>query len=92
MSKLTFNEDEDRWEGLPDRTTVTDHWTLLVLDNGNRILSFGGKRQAGEDVHVLSPTGHSIQSWSCTEWGVEDAAEEVMGAILRAVGGIPSVS
>jgi hypothetical protein len=92
VSKLTYNDDEDRWEGLPDRTTVQDDWTLLVLDNGMRILSFGGRRQAGDDVHVLDAEGKSITSWSCGEWEVEGEGEVVMGAILRCAAGLRAMA
>jgi hypothetical protein len=83
---ITYDEATDSWSGLPDETTVADGYTLLVLDNGNRILSFGGRRQSGEDVHVLDANNKGIQSWYNDEWG--DEPELVMGAILRAVGGV----
>ena len=84
--KLVYNDETESWEGLPETTTVTDAWTLLVLDNGNRILSFGDRRKAGEDVHILDATGKNLFSWDHSEWGNEP--EEVMGAILRAAGGV----
>lgn len=83
---ITYNDATDTWEGLPETTTVTDRFTLLVLDNGTRILSFGDRRKAGEDVHVLDANGKNLFSWSHVEWGNEP--EEVMGAILRAAGGV----
>lgn len=82
---IRYNDETESWEGLPETTTVTDQWTLLVLDNGNRILSFGNRRKAGEDVHILDANGKNLQSWSNKEW--EEEPELVMGAILRAAGG-----
>jgi hypothetical protein len=83
--KITYNDETESWEGLPNQTTVTDQWTLLVLDNGLRILSFGDRRKAGEDVHILDATGKNLQSWDHSEWGTEP--ELIMGAILRTAGG-----
>lgn len=82
---ITYNPDTDGWEGLPETTTVTDHYTFLVLDNGLRILSFGGRRKAGEDVHILDKDNETIHSWFHNEWEAE--GEAVMGAILRTAGG-----
>jgi len=86
MTSIKYNDGEDRWEGLPSTTTVTDSWTLLILDNGNQVLSFGGLRKAGEDVHILDATGKNLQSWCALEWG--DEPEAVMGAIVRAAAGV----
>jgi hypothetical protein len=83
---ITYNDETDTWHGLPDATTVTDRYTLLVLDNGMRILSFGNRRNAGEDAHVLDANNKCIQSWYNNEWA-EDP-ELVMGAILRLAGGV----
>ena len=84
--KVIYNDETETWEGLPETTTVTDQFTLLVLDTGMRVLSFGGRRKAGEDVHVLDANNKNLFSWSHVEWG--DEPEEVMGAILRAAGGV----
>lgn len=86
ISDLTYNMETDSWEGLPNQTTVTDLYTLLVLDNGNRILSFANRFKAGEDVHILDATGKNLLSWSHVEWG--DMPERIMGAIVRAAGGV----
>lgn len=83
---IRYNDETESWEGLPSVTTVTDQWTLLVLDNGNRILSFGNRRKAGDDVHILDADGRNLHSWSNKEW--EEDSEVVMGAILRAAGGV----
>jgi hypothetical protein len=83
---IRYNDDSECWEGLPHVTTVTDSFTMLAIDNGMRILSFGGRRKAGEDVHVIGSDGKSVQHWSHKEW--EEDGEVVMGAILRAAGGV----
>ena len=83
---ITFNEATNCWEGLPDRTTVTNGCTVLVLDNGNRILTFGNEHQAGAQVHVLDREGQEVAMWDCAEWEAEGQGEEVMGAVLRAAG------
>ena len=49
-------------------TTVTDDEVVLVLDNGNRIVSGGLEFQAGADVRVLAPDGEEIGYWDCAEW------------------------
>ena len=90
MSKLIFNESQNRWEGVPDKTTATSDWTVLVLDNGNKILTFGDEHMAGAQVHVLASDGREIAMWDNAEW--RDDPEVVMGAILRAAVGISSVS
>lgn len=79
---MNWNESKNRWENLPKTTTVTDKYTLLVLDNGNYMLSFGDKRKAGDSVHILDPDGFEVHAWSSSEWG-SASAEEVMGAIFR---------
>jgi hypothetical protein len=83
---VIYDDDTESWSGLPETTTVTNQWTLLVLDNGLRILSFGNRRKAGEDIHILDATGKNLFSWDNSEWGAEP--EIVMGAILRAAGGV----
>lgn len=70
---------------MPTKTTVQSDWTVLVLDNGNRILTFGETRQAGAQVHVLDAEGREKAMWDCLEW--VDEPEAVMGAILRLAGG-----
>ncbi|HIG17550.1 MAG TPA: hypothetical protein EYQ31_09830 [Candidatus Handelsmanbacteria bacterium] len=82
---ITYNDATESWEGVPKETTVTSQWTVLALDNGLRILSFGGKRKAGEDVHIIEGSGRCLGSWSHVEW--RDEPETVMGAILRLSGG-----
>jgi len=80
-----FDEHESKWHYIPEKTTVTDDWTVLVLDNGYKILTFGDTYCAGAQVHVLNPKGEETVMWDCKEW--EDAPEEVMGAMLRAAAG-----
>jgi len=82
---IRFNEKTETWENVPRETTVTDAWTVLALDNGVRILSFGDRRKAGADVHVLEGSGKSLASWHNEEW--REAPEEVMGALLRLAAG-----
>jgi len=71
---------------VPTTTTVGESWLVLALDNGMRILSFGDGHPAGAQVHVLDPEGNEVQMWDCAEWG--DDPELVMGAFLRAAGGV----
>lgn len=88
MTVPTFNENEGergRWHRIPEETTITESWTVLVLDNGNKILTFGDDLQAGAQVHVLDSKNNEIVMWDCAEWG-EDP-ELVMGAMLRAAAG-----
>ena len=74
------------FEGLPTETTVTDDWTLLVLDNGNRILSIGAKRRAGAEVFIINAKGEELYTWDHLEW--KNEPESVMGAIMRAAGDV----
>ena len=85
MSYPNLHESENRWYSLPEKTTVTKDWTVLVLDNGYKILTFGDEFAAGAQVHVVGPDDREIAMWECVEWG--DEPESVMGAILRAAGG-----
>lgn len=85
-----FNKGQKRWEGLPTQTTVKEGITVLVLDNGHKILTFGDTHQAGAQVHVLDPEGREVAMWDCAEWETEGEGESVMGAMLRAAGGTRS--
>jgi hypothetical protein len=75
------------WMDVPTSTTVTDNWTLLVLDTGFKILTFGEKFAAGASVHVLRPDNTEVQSWEASEWELEGEGELVVGAFLRMAGG-----
>lgn len=86
MNQLHYDENEGergRWHGIPDKTTITADWTVLVLDNGNKILTFGDEREAGAQVHVLDFENYEIQMWEVAEWETEGEGELVMGAFLR---------
>ena len=72
-----------QWTGVPAHTEVTNEWTVLVLDNGNKILTFGDQHQAGAQVHVLDHENREIQMWDVAEWEAEGEGESVMGALLR---------
>ena len=90
--KPTFDEERSEWQNVPRRTTVTDDWTVLVLDNGRKILTFGSSAKilvakghaAGDSVHVLNEHNVEECSWDNLEW--REAPQEVMGAILRLAG------
>jgi len=79
--KILEGDENPTWFDLPEESTVTDDWTVLVLDNGCRIVSFGRERLAGAEVHVVGPDDVELAMWEMTEWA-EDP-EFVMGAILR---------
>ena len=83
----TDEGERGRWYDVPTTTTLTPDWTVLALDNGNRILSFGDIHAAGAQVHVLDPEGYEVMMWDCAEWSNSDG-ELVMGAFLRTAGGL----
>jgi len=74
-----------QWVNLPPETTVTPHWTLLCLDNGRKILSFGDSYEAGASNHVLDVGDYEIGTWCDTE--IADATELCVGAMIRVAGG-----
>ena len=88
--KLTYwyddQAEEGHWKGVPNRTTATEDFTVLVLDTGYKILTFGDNQQAGAQVHVLDSSDKEIAMWDNAEW--RDDPELVMGAILRAAAGV----
>lgn len=86
MRRPELHEDTMVWTGVPDQTTVTESWLVLVLDNGNKILSFGADYQAGDQVHLLDPENHEFAMWDQAEWTEEP--EQIMGALLRGAGGV----
>ena len=86
MKRPSFNHKTGLWEDLPRCTTVESEWVCLVLDNGMRIYSGGVKYRAGEFVYVITDDGREIGAFDRSEW--QDEPESVMGAMLRAAGGI----
>ena len=86
-AKMPQLGDDEVWIGVPNETTVTDDWTVLVLDNGRKILTIGDERQAGSHVSILESDDLEICAWHCAEWEAEGEGETVMGAILRLAGG-----
>lgn len=81
-------DDNEVWRGLPSETTICDEWTMLVIDNGIRVLTYGDKCQAGGQVHVIRPDGTEVATWDVAEWEQEGEGESVMGAMLRAAAGV----
>jgi len=75
------------WKHIPKSTFVGPGWSVLVLDNSRKILTFGstngyvGEHYAGDSVHVLSWDDKEIAMWDHQEW--QDEPILVMGAILR---------
>ena len=63
---------------------MADDWTVLVLDNGRKILTFGASHQAGDSVHVLDECDYEEHSWHNLER--HGVPEGVMGAILILAG------
>jgi hypothetical protein len=53
---------------------------VLVLDNGNRIVTYGDKYLYGSEVTVFNKAGTEAGHWVNDEW--RDDPEAVMGAIL----------
>ncbi len=75
------------WNNLPNQTRATERWTVLVLDNGLRLLTFADdKHQAGASVHVIASSGREMFMWDCEEWREDPVS--VMGAMLRAAAGV----
>lgn len=83
-----YLDDNNIWRRLPSETTIGDGWTMLALDNGMKILTYGDKHQAGGQVHVIRPGGAEVATWDVAEWEQEGEGERVMGAILRAAAGM----
>lgn len=89
--KIEYTNTDDGhtiWRNLPNRTTATDEWTVLLLDNGLRLLTFGDDelQAAGASVHVVDSSGREMVMWDCEEWREEPVT--VMGAMLRAAAGV----
>lgn len=63
------------------KTKASDVETVLVLDNGCRLVSSSEQHLAGDYVQVLNPEGEEIGYWDYKEW--EEDPVLVMGAILR---------
>lgn len=83
-----YLDDNEVWKGLPSETTIGDGWTMLAIDNGMRVLTYGDKHQAGGQVHVIRPDGTEVATWDVAEWEQEGEGELVMGAILQAAAGV----
>ncbi len=66
----------------PSETYYGDDYTVLVLDNGNKIVSSAVDRFAGDFVMVVSADDEEIGYWDSAEW--KDDPVVVMGAIIRA--------
>ena len=67
-------------------TRFDDTETVLVLDNGNQLVSHGDDDfPAGTDVHLLDSEGNELLYWSSDEWQHDPIL--VMGAIFRAAAG-----
>lgn len=77
-----FDESKNTWLHVPKLSTITDSWTVLIIDNGNKILSFGKRRCAGDAVHVLDSSDYEIATWSSEE--ISENVELSLGAIIRA--------
>ncbi len=88
--KLEYTETQDGhtlWLNLPNQTTATDEWTVLVLDNELRLLTFADdEHQAGASVHLVNGGDIEIFMWDCEEWREDPVS--VMGAIFRAAAGV----
>ena len=88
--KLEYTETTDGhtiWNNLPSQTKVTERWTVLVLDNGLRLLTFADDdHKAGSSVHVVNSGGREMFMWDCDEWREDPVS--VMGAIFRAASGV----
>lgn len=82
MNNPKFDECQHVWLHVPDVSTMTDSWTLLVIDNGNKILSFGENYSAGASVHVLDSSNYEIATWLNSE--IAEDPELCTGAFIRA--------
>ena len=66
----------------PSETYYGDDYTVLVLDNGNKIVTSSEERQAGDFVMLLDKNDVEFGYWDSAEW--KDDPVVVMGAIIRA--------
>lgn len=66
----------------PNETYYGDDYTVLVLTNGNKIVSSGEDHQAGDFVMLVDGNDEEIGYWDSAEW--RDDPVVVMGAIIRA--------
>ena len=69
----------------PDKTMTDQHHTVLVLDNGNKIVTASEARMAGDFVRILDKDDRELAYWDNEEW--KDDPITVMGAILRCAAG-----
>lgn len=74
-----------QWSGMivTDKTYLGDDYTVVVLKNGNRLITSSVERMAGDYVRIQSRDGVEIGYWDHEDWAERPAL--VMGSIIHAL-------